>query len=210
VGNIGSDRYAVAVEGGIAIAAFVRSLPRDDAFLLSVARDAVQTAFQTAFVSAPRSIGDELAVDGLDDRVYLLLPVRDANGGVHSLRIRQATRRTLACAECRGGGCAACLSTEVVPFDRFREAAAERAIADDPGPATTVWRLRRGDQLAIASTRRLSGGQELRVAIGHALVWSKVYPADRRRMLDSDIEIQRSELVNAGWMSVEDDVKPGA
>ncbi len=91
MGNIGSDRYWVACNGQIAIAAFVRSLPRDQAFLLDVASDAVLTAFKTTVnVSAPRTAGDELAVDGEDGRTYFLLPMLSATGGgVHSLRIRQ-------------------------------------------------------------------------------------------------------------------------
>jgi hypothetical protein len=91
LGNIGSDRYWVARNGDIAIAAFVRSLPRDQAFLLDVAGDAVQTAFKTTVdLSAPRTEGDEIAVNGVDGRTYWLLPMLAATGGVHSLRIRQA------------------------------------------------------------------------------------------------------------------------
>jgi hypothetical protein len=91
MGHIGSDRYSVAVNGHVAIAAFVRSLPRDDGFLLTVAAEAVRTAFQTTVnVSAPRAEGDEIALDGGDGRTYYLLAMRGETGGVHSLRIRRA------------------------------------------------------------------------------------------------------------------------
>ena len=94
---------------------------------------------------------------------------------------------------------------EVVPYDRFLEVIADRHVAEAQADRVelTVFRVAKGGQMAVARTRRHPGGVEPSIAVGEHRVWSKVYPPDRMRMLDSDIEIQRSQFINSGWSSVE-------
>jgi len=103
------------------------------------------------------------------------------------------------CSACFGAGCAACAG-EVVSYDAFLEAQADRRAADEDAQLVevTLWRVTRANYMATARTRLHPVGLELCIFSGDDLVWSRLYTGRQQPLVGDEANDKLTEFLAAG------------